>query len=138
MQIPVLRSETIRWELTRKPGPRHTNQETTAAVLQALQQPVNARCRCSGPVRFRCVHMAFAAQVVSVGKGSLRSGQPSRCMRSFKSVQPLLMYARPRPLRSRQQLDYRRANCYAVLSNRSMLYLSGGCEGAAKCLEVNK
>ncbi len=49
----------------------------------------------------------------------------------------MLMCARPRPLRRRQQHDYRRA-CYAVLSNRSMLYLSGGGEGAAMCLEVDK
>lgn len=81
--------------------------------------------------------MAFAAQGVSVGKGFLRSGQPSRCIHSFKSVQPLLMRARRRPLPSRQQVDYRRAS-YAMLSNRSMLYLSGGGEGAAMFLEVDK
>ena len=125
------------WELTRRFGPRHINQETTGADLQALQQQGKARCCCSGLVCFRCVHMAFAAQVVSVGRGSLRSGQPSRCIHSFKSSQPLLLCARPRLVQRRQQLDYRRA-CYAVLSNRSMLYLSGGGEGAAMSLEMNK
>ncbi len=130
-------ASTSRWELTKKSGPRRTIQDKSGAVLFALQQRGKARCRCFGLPRFRCVHMAFAAQVDSVGKGSLRSGQFSRCIHSFKSVQPMLMCARPRPLRRRQQHDYRRA-CYAVLSNRSMLYLSGGGEGAAMCLEVDK